>query len=564
MLKKFYGNNYFYFGLFLLGGGVLSSLLCFDLTWDFANYHYFNAWAFINDRVGYDFLVAGINTYFNPLIDVPLYYLVENFNDYPLVIFFVQGLWAGTLAFVFYKFLRLFFDVNNWQGRLSIFMALLIGITSWPFFMQIGSSTNEIQSSLVVMCGFYLLFKELFKAKEKQRLWIFAASGLILGAAMGLKLTAVIYCLSSGLSLIICHRILLHSFKTITVFAVCGLIGFLLVNGFWMLKLWQLYDNPFFPFLNNIFHSDYYNYESYRDENYLPLVWWGYLIHPLYMAFVNEISEGKMLIIDIREGLIYFILVAYFIIWLKNKDKNINNKRFVLFVFLVVSYAVWLVLFCIYRYSIPINLMASVVMIWAFVDFMPKGDKLKIIYISVANIILFSLLSTPYYSDVWSHHNYKTKIKPDVVFSVLIKDDEYKQRFNEYEQKGQYAEIEDIDLPDNTLIMMHHIPGASILPVLSHKIPNIRGVLVKGGRIHALTGFNNEKIVPEIKSIISSHQGLKVYLIAMHEESEESKYSIDAIESKGMKCIPLINNMFPWVLCVPKGTEKQIFKGIKQ
>ena len=566
MLRRIFHSQYLYFFLFLFGGGLLSMQLRYELSWDFANYHYFNAWAFVKDRVGYDFLVAGINTYFNPLIDVPLYYLIEYFNDAPGFIFFMQGLWAGAVAFVFYKFLRLFFDFSGWRGRVSVILVWLIGITSWPFFMQIGSSTNEIQSSLLIMCGFYLLFKELLSAGS-QRLKFFAAAGLLLGAAMGLKLTAVTYCISSGMALIACSRFLDRPVKTIVVFACCGLLGFLLLNGFWMLKLWDLYGNPFFPFLNGIFHSDYYAFENYRDENYLPQAWWGYFFHPLYMAFVNEVYEGNMLIVDIREGLVFFMLLVSFLVWLQKgirsgKLQPVGRSQAVLLIFFVCSYTVWLALFCIYRYAIPLNFMGAVIIVRWFWHFEPQGEIRRIIYFSLFNIVLFSLLSTPYYSDVWSRHNSNATFKPEYQFSLFVDDAEYKKRFTDYGYFTQYAELEDVNLPDNTLLLMHHIPGAAILPMLARKI-NIRGVLVKGGKIHALTGFNNEKIVPEMEKIISSHRGFKAYLIALHEKMGETKRSIEEVTAQGMKCFPLINNQFPWLLCVPAGTEKQIFKGMK-
>ena len=65
------------FLLFLVCGGVISIALKFEHMWDFANYHYYNPWAFLNNRVNYDIAVAGINAYYSPFADIPLYYLIE-------------------------------------------------------------------------------------------------------------------------------------------------------------------------------------------------------------------------------------------------------------------------------------------------------------------------------------------------------------------------------------------------------------------------------------------------------------------------------------------------------
>ncbi len=72
--------------------------------------------------------------------------------------------------------------------------------------MQIGTSTNEEEAmALLVLLSFYLLLKEIFVSKSG-RWQVYFGSGFILGSAMGLKLTVVIYCISTGLSLILFYK----------------------------------------------------------------------------------------------------------------------------------------------------------------------------------------------------------------------------------------------------------------------------------------------------------------------------------------------------------------------
>lgn len=82
---------------------------------------------------------------------------------------------------------------------------MLIGSTGWATFMQIGTSTNEEAMALLVLLSFYLLLKEIFVSKSG-RWQVYFGSGFILGSAMGLKLTVVIYCISTGLSLILFYK----------------------------------------------------------------------------------------------------------------------------------------------------------------------------------------------------------------------------------------------------------------------------------------------------------------------------------------------------------------------
>ena len=129
MKTKFYhlmNNQKFIFVVFLLSGGFLSSVLQYEIVWDFMNYHYYNAWAFVHNRFNKDILMAGVNGFFNPLPDVPLYYLIKYFNDFPALISFLQGLWFGALMYVVFRLEFLFFDKNSLSGKIALGLCFLI------------------------------------------------------------------------------------------------------------------------------------------------------------------------------------------------------------------------------------------------------------------------------------------------------------------------------------------------------------------------------------------------------------------------------------------------------
>lgn len=103
-------NNLFMCLFFLITGSFICSKTLFDFSWDFANYHYYNAFAFFNNRLNYDIVPSSINTFFNPLMDLPFYLILQYFNESPRVVFAIQGIWFSLLLFVFYKFVSLFFS----------------------------------------------------------------------------------------------------------------------------------------------------------------------------------------------------------------------------------------------------------------------------------------------------------------------------------------------------------------------------------------------------------------------------------------------------------------------
>ena len=149
--------------LFLLGGGFLSCGLRYEIIWDFVNYHYYNAWALVNHRVNDDVLMAGLNGFFNPLPDVPLYYLIKYFNDFPALISFLQGLWFGALMYVVFRLEFLFFDKNLLSGKIALGLCFLIALTGSATFLQIGISSNEVMLAFLQLSAFYILINEIFK-----------------------------------------------------------------------------------------------------------------------------------------------------------------------------------------------------------------------------------------------------------------------------------------------------------------------------------------------------------------------------------------------------------------
>ena len=102
-ILKFAQNNLIMF-LFLVGiGSYICSITQFSFGWDFVNYHYYNAFAFFNNRLNYDIVPSSVNTFLNPLIELPFYLILQYFNGAPRIAFALQGVWFGLLLFAFYK-----------------------------------------------------------------------------------------------------------------------------------------------------------------------------------------------------------------------------------------------------------------------------------------------------------------------------------------------------------------------------------------------------------------------------------------------------------------------------
>lgn len=539
--------------LFLLAGGLISSVLQYDVVWDFMNYHYYNAWAFLNNRVGKDIAVAGINAFFNPLPDLPLYFLIKYFNNYPALIYFIQGLWFGALWFVFYKIASMFLETETVAGKIRMAICLIVAITGNALFLQIGASSNEVMIAFLVMLSLYLLLDEIFDKKSGNRL-PFVLAGFILGSAMGLKLTAFIYCVVTGLCLIVFYKQLKFPLRNILLFTLAGLVGFLIFNAFWMVKMWNLFANPFFPFANAIFKSEWLSTHNFADSNYIPKNFFEFMTWPVILSLSLHRAEGKdMFISDMRPLIVYLIFIWWAVKYLcsifKHKKPEFNAKWAFLIVFFLMSYFLWMIVFSISRYYVVIEMLSAIFIVKALFSLKPKSILGEGLYYSFALIIFFVLVSTSYFSEKWGH------------------------RYINWKELGLphdgYFVVEKVNIPDNILILTYNYPTAAFLAYWGQKVPFKAVNAMQAAFIAEMPSgekidyFNYHWKWAQAKNeFVQKYDGPIFVLVS--KEMKKNTGSFDLSKDKLIKdmyCKKLANNHLPFVeLCVPKGLEKIVFE----
>lgn len=544
--------NWLLLVLFLIGGGILSMILKYEMSWDFANYHYFGPWAFLKDRIGYDIAAAGFNAFYNPFMDIPLYYLIKYFNDYPLVVHFMQGLWSGLILYVFFKISLLCFDTKTLRGKISLFLAFIIALTGNAFFMQIGTSSNDIQTGALAMISLYMLLKEI--NRREMRGWAFLLAGVIMGAAMGLKLTAVVYAVSSGLCLILFHKDFEKPVKVVSLFALGGLLGFLMFEGYWMYIMWEKFGNPFFPFANALFKSPLAEANDNSYMFFVPKNFGQFLIHPFVLAFTFNRLEGLAWCTDFRIAIIYVVAIIYGIRLLVKRVKKqpieISKQQKFLILFLLVSYLVWVNLFSLMRFYVPIEMISAIYIAMALMSIKPKSLIAESLYYTFMMILVFVMLSTPYFTDYWGKKVYG-------------------------DRWSKYVEFDDIKIPDNTLLLSYNYPMAFALPYFMEfkDAKNLRMVSVlqevyllfnpKTGQSSDYFNLNPNWIALK-KEAIDSHEGP---ILALVNETKNPKFQAtkDMAFIKDRKCRFVYNNLVPvWMMCVSPEMEEEVFGNIQE
>lgn len=329
----------------MAAGAIYTLLVGEDANWDWQNYHEYNVWAVLTGRYHVDALPAGFQTYFNPAIYFPVYYLR---HDLPAPIgLAIIGAVHGLNLWLIYVTTRVALARGaTWP---VIMASLLIAATGAMTLSEVGTSFSDIVTSLPIIGGVILLMR----AEERPRIAALLA-GVLIGAAVGLKLTNVVFAIGAAAAVLASTRPLVMTLWL----AIGGMIGAVATGGAWSLMLWRETGNPIFPLFNGVFQSPDLNTANILDTQFMPHGWLDALAYPFYwLAGDNRSSEYPFR--DARFAVAMVLAVAAIGLRFIKRGAMFTQRDIVLLVFVAVSYATWLGLFSIHRYIVTLELLCG-------------------------------------------------------------------------------------------------------------------------------------------------------------------------------------------------------------
>jgi hypothetical protein len=132
-----------------VAGGLASLALGQDNNWDLQNYHAYNAFAFLHDRLTFDVAPAQRQSYLNPIADVP-FYLGSAHLPPRLFGFLMGGIHGLTCGLVFWVSFVVFRKFRpNPRVALSV-LCTGLGVYGPVFVGELGGSANDILVSMLV------------------------------------------------------------------------------------------------------------------------------------------------------------------------------------------------------------------------------------------------------------------------------------------------------------------------------------------------------------------------------------------------------------------------------
>jgi len=332
-------------------GALLSLWLGLSTNWDLRNYHWYNAYALLHGRHGFDVAVAHHATYYNPLLDLPLWALAQVAPGW------VCGAALGALQGLNFSLLYLLARDGlqlPWRRGLAFALAL-VGVSGAFALSLLGTTSYDNVLSLALLAGLWLLLR------PGAGLGHAAAAAALAGISVGLKLPAAPFGLAM-LAAIACRMPTPElRWRGVLIGGIAAALGLLLTAGWWFWRLWQDTGNPIFPYFNQLIGSSLILDASYRDTRFLPQGVFEVLLFPLRFALDWQVAADGP-ISDWRIALAYVVALATLPLWLARRRSasawfSAQALR-VLMAFAATAYVSWLAVFGIYRYITVLEMLA--------------------------------------------------------------------------------------------------------------------------------------------------------------------------------------------------------------
>ncbi|MDB5397713.1 MAG: hypothetical protein JWM91_5219 [Rhodospirillales bacterium] len=484
-----------------------------EAGWDFQNYHWYDPYSLLSGRLGFDIAVAHHATYYNPFLDVPLYWVATHFPAWTggALLGAEAGVAAALIGAIAYRLL----PFENTRQRMAVAVLLaLSAMTGGGAAGEIGKTSDDIAAGLGAIAGLFVLiacFDRVVRAKGADLLFI-ALAGFLAGGSPGLKLTSLPYVVGMTLGVLALPGGFWLRILRTGVFGIGVLIGIAVFGGAWFWTIWQYSGNPVFPYFNDLFHSPLVPPGSYRDETFLPKDWSTRLFFPFIFS-QNSLTVAEWSFRDLH------ILIAYILVpvaALAALFRKPVGRRLVdplmarlMLVMAVGTYVVWIFLFGIYRYLIPLEMLSGLVIVSAAAMLpLRSGVRLAIMVVLLGGAQVMA----------------------------------WKGEEPRFSWQGPYVgvTVPPIADPANTLILMtENAPMAYVIPAFPKEIPflRIQGWMIGSKDTSSMLGAEMHRRVAEHKGPI-----LGLYWPVEHEAT------VGAFADYGLKlddaaCKPVESNI---------------------
>ncbi len=415
--------------LAVLLAGIASIALRQDSSWDLQNYHFYNAWAFVHDRFGLDWAPAQLQSFYSPFLDLPFYALVAA-DVPPRAIAFALALPTGVAWFFFARIAaQLYAGLPTATRTPAIVAAMTLGVTAPMSVSLIGLTTNDWYSAAFVMSALWLVVRDA-EHRPVPVLTLFAA-GALAGAGAGLKLTGAIYGVGLVAGVLALPGALRDRLRVAAITGGAVALAFAVTAGPWMYLMYERYGNPLFPYFNQVFRSPWADPVAYSATRFGPASMPEWLVFPFALLWKLEgyVSEPEFR--DARPALLYALALTALCVGAWRRIAIVGSDapggivaapawRF-LGVFFLASLAAWALLYRIFRYLVPLELLAGVFITYFVLRLVPA----RRVPVALALVVLLVIVTAKF--PTWWRQKFQDRfltvempaVKPDALVLLV-------------------------------------------------------------------------------------------------------------------------------------------------
>lgn len=384
-----------------------------DSNFDLQNYHLYNPYAWLNGRIGRDLAAAGLQSYFNPLLDVPYYVLSQRWPA-PLL-GFVMGAFQGLAGVAVYLIARRLLPASK-QAPMWLAIA---GVFTANFWTELGNTMGDNGTATLVLAGILFAVVAVKRGDgARATQWLLLVGGLFAGAATGLKLTNAPFAVALGVAALAAWPgAWFARIRSAVSLGVGAAVGFISVGGYWLWRMWAQFGNPLFPQFGRVFTNPLTGNGGISDTSWLPTHWWEYLAWPIIMS-VNPLRVGQLHLHSSIWPVFYALMIATVVIWviarirLKSvqgvqlRGTGAGSAQALVVWFVVVGYALWMMLFSISRYLVAADLLVPLAS-WILISQFNLTGRWQQAAIGVLALCAVFTLSGP--RRIWEHNRWASQ-----------------------------------------------------------------------------------------------------------------------------------------------------------
>ncbi len=501
--------------------GFLALAFAMDANWDLRNYHYYNAYAFLGGREGFDLLVASVPTFFNPLLDLPFFLAAEAWPA--RLVGFLLGTVQGLNALPLFGIGHALIAADDPLRRVGIAAGFaVLGLAGAITLSLVGTTFYDnvvTLGPLAALCLVMTRYRGFGTAPVRSVGALALLAGALCGLAAGLKQPAAIYGVGIGAALLVVPASWPRRFALAAAFAMGAVAGVAISGGWWMWHLWSTLGNPMFPFYNDVFASPMALISDYKKVFYLPESFWARLFFPITYTLDPSITSDAAF--RDHRILACFVLVPLAAIAALARQAAAPLAEplpaRILLVFAAATYVVWVAMFGIYRYVLALEMLAPLVILACFSQF-PGGRRWRVLGTGVVLLLVVATARPVDWGRVaWADKWVRTEVPP-------------------------------LDRPGETIVLLSgHEPFGFLVPGFP---PETRFLRIDGGFTtprEPEVGFNTL-----MRETIAAHQGpIYVLTIPTDRRSPETSAAAYGLAVDWGDCRPVTSTIgwMPYELC---------------